>query len=148
MDDERRRILQMLSQGKITVSDAEKLLAAVGEAPATAEPAQGEAGLIPAERRKPRYLRVVVEPRGEETNGAPHVNIRVPLQLLRAGIKLGALIPPEAQAQMSEALDEKGIKVNLADLSPEAIEELIEGMSDMTVDVDADEVRVRVFCES
>ena len=31
MNEERRKILDMLAQGKITVEEAEKLLAAVGE---------------------------------------------------------------------------------------------------------------------
>ena len=36
MNEERRKILDMLAQGKITVDEAEKLLAAVGETGATA----------------------------------------------------------------------------------------------------------------
>ena len=32
MSEERRKILEMLAQGKITVEESEKLLAAVGEA--------------------------------------------------------------------------------------------------------------------
>ncbi len=148
LSEDRKRILQMLAEGKVSVADAERLLLALGDAAGPTAPPPGDTALAPVERRKPRYLRVTVEPVGEGDSDAPHVNLRVPLQLLRAGIKLGALIPPQAQAQVSEALDQKGISINLGDIPPEAIEELIEGMDDLTVDVDAGDLRVRVFCES
>lgn len=142
MIDERRRILDMLAQGKVTVDEAEKLLAAVGE------PADGREPLAnpmrTADRARARYLRVMVEPLNDEGD---HVDIRVPLQLLRAGVKLAAIIPKDAQGKVATALDEKGISLDLANLRPEAIEELIEGMGELSVNVDTVKEKVRIFCE-
>ncbi len=56
MSEERRRVLAMLAEGTITVDDAERLLAAVGEPAAEGAPG-GASAQTP--RRKPKYLRDV-----------------------------------------------------------------------------------------
>src|ERR1700760_1436374 len=134
MSEGRRDILDMLSQGKITADEAERLLIALDKSTPT-QPADG------APRPKPRFMRVLVD------DGKSKVNAKVPLQLLRAGVKLASVIPPLAQAHLDEALREKGVTINLAGLKPENLEEVVEGLSDMTVDVDDDKAKVRVFCE-
>ena len=48
---------------------------------------------------------------------------------------------------LSYAADTDGVTINLAGLKPENLEEVVEGLSDMTVDVDDDKAKVRVFCE-
>ena len=139
MSQERRRILSMLAEGKISVDEAERLLAAVGQA--------GEAEVAPgatdAPRSRPRYLRVTVD-KGE---GEERVNIRVPLQLLRAGLKLSAVLPDEAKDKVGAALQDKGIDLDLRAARPEDIEELIEALSELTVDVDGRKEKVRIYCE-
>jgi hypothetical protein len=100
MSQNRKLILSMLAEGVITADEAERLLAAL-ESGTSASPSSGAA---PA-RAQPKYLRVLIEqddPQGGETR--TKVNIRVPLQLLRAGVKLQSLLPPEARADMNEAL--------------------------------------------
>ena len=140
---ERRSILELVATGKITAEEAERLLAAVENgAPQTAlEPV--EAGRA----RAPKYLRVVVE---QEEDGEPlKVNIRVPLQLLRAGVRLASLIPPRATQEIDTALAREGIAFNVAQLKPENLDELIDQLRDLTVDIDQqkDKLKVRIFCE-
>ena len=149
MSQSRREVLQMLAAGQITAEEAERLIAALEREPVanpgTAEPA----------RPKLKYLRVVVEELGGEggegdgrrKKGAAHVNVRVPMQLLRAGVKLAGLIPPSAQEKVNEALREKGIAFDLSQLKPENLEELIEALNELTVDVTDNNAKVAVFCE-
>ena len=85
MNEERTKILEMLKDGKIGVADAEKLLAALSSGAAGDEPRAAGAA-------KPRYLRVQVEP-GPGSESKDKVNIRVPMKLIRAGLKLAAFIP-------------------------------------------------------
>lgn len=126
----------MLKQGKISVTEAEELLEAVGGQTAeSAQPAQS------APKGKPKFMRVLV------VDGAEQVDVRIPLQLLRAGIKLGALIPNDAKGKVSSALGEKGINLDLANVKPEDVEALIEGLADMSVNVQDGAEQVRVFCE-
>jgi hypothetical protein len=132
MSEEKRKILEMLASGKITVDEAEKLLGVVS-------PGFEHAGEGP---EKPRYLRVLVEPDTSQAHG-DRVNIRVPLKLIRAGLKLASFIPKSAQTKVSEALKEKGIDIDLESIR---LEELVEQLNDLSIDVEGKE-KVRIYCE-
>lgn len=134
MSEEKRKILEMLADKKITVDDAEKLLAAVSEAPPPAAGAKG-----------PKYLRVLVEPAPGNKEG-DRVNVRVPLNLVRAGLKFASFIPPQARDKVNSELKEKGIPFDLNHFNPQDIEALLVHLNDLTVEVEGKE-NVRVFCE-
>ncbi|MBN2264615.1 MAG: hypothetical protein JW775_02255 [Candidatus Aminicenantes bacterium] len=142
MNEERRKILEMLGQGKITVDEAEKLLAAVGEGGAGPEESVGEAA---SKRRSWKYLRVQVEP-GPGSDTSERVNIRVPFKLIRAGLKFAAFIPREAQGKVHQAFKDKGMDIDLARITPQDLEEIVANLDDMTVEVDGKD-KVRIFCE-
>ena len=146
MSNERTRILDMLKQGKITIDEAEQLLDALGQggnAEQVAQMTAAEAEAPAGNGRKCKFLRVSVKGSDKE-----NVDIRVPMQLLRAGVKLGALIPPEARGKIDCALGKKGINLDLANLTPETVDELIEGISGLSVDVAGDDGEtVKIFCE-
>ena len=142
MSEHRRRILQMLSECKITAEEAERLIAALER-----EPVAGARSSAPASPvRNAKYLRVMVDT-DEDRDGPTKVNIRVPMQLLRAGVKLGALLPREARDRANAAMRENGIDFDLNQIKPENLEELIEQLKDLEVNVDEDHAKVRVFCE-
>jgi hypothetical protein len=159
MNENRRQILEMLAAGKITADEAERLLSALE--PGSAAPGEnggraansgavnGEA--IPA-RTRSRYLRVLVE--ADESmsgiKGGTTVNVRVPLELLRAGVRLASLIPAQAHGQLDEAFSKHGVPITLSQIKPENLEELIDHLNDLTVDVNGNDgktVKVKVFCE-
>ncbi|MDD8025137.1 MAG: hypothetical protein PHI34_01395 [Acidobacteriota bacterium] len=142
MNEERRKILDMLAQGKITVDEAEKLLAAIGE-PVTgssSEPSPETGG-----RRTWKYLRVQVDP-GPGSDSGDRVNIRVPFKLIRAGLKFAAFIPRDAHDKVNQAFKDKGMDIDLAKISPQDLEDLVSNLDDMTVEVDGKD-KVRIFCE-
>ena len=142
MNEERRKILDMLAQGKITAEEAEKLLDAVGD------PGSGTGaapGTDAAGRRPWKYLRVQVDP-GPKSESGDRVNIRVPFKLIRAGLKFAAFIPREAHAKVNQAFKEKGMDIDLARITPQDLEEIVSNLDDMTVEVDGKDT-VRIFCE-
>lgn len=146
--ENRRQVLQMLAEGKINADEAERLLSAVERnAAATNGAAVAVADrTVPAPNRA-KYLRVVVDT-NEGHEGRTKVNIRVPMSLLRAGVRLGALLPPDAREHVNEAMRDQGLGYDLSQLRPENLEELIEHLSELTVDVDqGDATKVRVFAE-
>jgi hypothetical protein len=155
MNDNRRQILEMLASGKITADEAERLLAAIEHEPAAAEfngriPGNGVADTPVKTRAK--YIRVLVEADEQMTGmkGPTTVNVRVPMQLLRAGVRLASLIPKQAHDQLDEALNRHGVPLTLSQIKPENLEELIDHLEDLTVDVEGKEgnnTKVRVFCE-
>lgn len=139
MNENRRQILDMLAQGKITADEAERLLAALEREPSAEAP-----------RAEAKYLRVQVEAEKEAGGAEPtKVNIRVPMKLLRAGVKLAGLIPQEAREQVNAAMREKGMSFDLNQLKPENLDELIGNLQDLSVDVEKKDKRtkVKVFCE-
>jgi len=143
MNEQRRQILQMLSEGKITADEAERLIDAVER-----EQPESPPGAAPRPKPRPKYLRVVVSsPDNFGGDGPGQVNVRVPLQLLRAGVRLTSLIPPQALSQVNVELAKSGVPIDLTQLKPQHIEELIEQLDDVTVDVDQPEAKVQVFCE-
>ena len=143
MSEDRKQILQMLAEGKVNAAEAERLIAALEGSPAsTAVDARTGARTAP-----PKYLRVMVDTE-DHLNATPtKVNIRVPMQLLRAGVRLSALIPAQARDQVNAAMRENGVPFDISQLKPENLEDLIEQLNDLTVDVDQDKTKVRVFCE-
>ena len=155
MNENRRQILEMLSAGKISADEAERLLNAI-ETNTTASTAEftgktaGASGATVKTRAK--YLRVLVEADESMTGlkGPTTVNVRVPMQLLRAGVRLASLIPAQAHGQLDEALSRHGVPLTLSQIKPENLEELIDHLEDLTVDVngnDGNTTKVRVFCE-
>ncbi len=158
MNEHRRQILEMLAAGKLTPEQAEKLLAAI-EPERGATPSGEYVGTVggtagaPAATVKTRakYLRVLVEADESMTGkkGLTTVNVRVPMQLLRAGVRLAALIPQQAHDQLDEAFNRHGVPLTLSQIKPENLEELVDHLEDLTVEMDGDgnKAKVRVFCE-
>ena len=140
MSENRRQILEMLSQGKINAEEAERLLAALEREPVSP-------GTTKELRRNDiKYLRVVVDAL-DDHEGPTKVNVRVPIQLLRAGVKLTSIIPPRARTEVNEALRKEGIDVDIGKLTPESLDEIVEQLRDLQVDVDHERAKVRIFCE-
>jgi hypothetical protein len=143
MNDDRRSILDMLAAGRINADEAGRLLAALERT--SAPPPGGEA--FPSNRPKARYLRVVVDSDEPGEGGPTKVNVRVPMQLLRAGVRLSSIIPPRAREEVNAALRREGVSFDINQIRPENLEELVEQLGELTVDVDQERTRVRVFCE-
>lgn len=139
MNEQRKDILDMVAEGSITAEDAEQLIAAL-------EPHQPAAPSLDARpKRKAKYLRVVVDSLEDGEPG--RVNMRVPLQLLRAGVQLAALIPPRALERANAELSKADVPLDLTQLKPEQLEALVEHLDEVTLEVDQPDAKVRVFCE-
>jgi SHOCT-like domain len=138
MSDERNRILDLLAAGKITAEEAGRLLDALDSraAQAVSAPAAPKNG----SGELPKFLYVkVISTKGD------NVKVKIPLSLVRAGLKLTSLIPPQAMDQIDKSMAEKGMSIDLKNLKPEDLEDLIESLREMEISVEAangDNVRV------
>lgn len=139
MSKESRKILEMLSSGKITVEEAERLMAAIGQNETQSKSSGGSS------EDSYQYLRVLVEP-AENNQDGDRVNIRIPLNLIRAGLKWISFVPEGAQGKVTDALKDHGVDMDFKRMRPEDLEALIENLNDIQVEVDGKE-KVRVFCE-
>ena len=145
MSEDRRTILEMLATGRITAEEADRLLAAM-EGGARASGAAAASG-SPSNRIPPKYLRIAVDTDEEGEGGPTKVNIRVPMQLLRAGVRLASIIQPKARDEVNAAMREHGVPFDINQLKLENLEELVEHLGDLQVDVDEKRTKVRIFCE-
>jgi hypothetical protein len=144
MSEDRRQVLEMLAAGQVTADEAERLIAALENRSGVPEGIRSES----LRATSPKYLRVLVDME-DEKDGPVKVNARVPLQLLRAGVRLASLVPAVAQDRINDELHKQGLALDLSQIKPENLEDLIDQLRDLTVDVDQrkDAVKVRVFCE-
>lgn len=147
MNENKKKILEMLAQNKISTDDAYRLLSVLESGESGGESISKTETTV---KEKAKYLRVTVLPdaENEHSGNVDRVNVRVPMSLIRAGIKLTSLIPPEAHDKVNRALREKGIDFDVRSVKPEDLEELIEALSDLEVDVMSHKgEKVKVFVE-
>jgi hypothetical protein len=145
MSEDRGRILSLLAAGKITAEEAERLLDALdARSGGAVAPAAGafEGDPEPLLAALPKYLYVkVIAVSGD------NVDVKIPIALVRSGLKLTSLIPPQAMDQISDTMSQHGMSVDFNNLKPEDIDELIGALREMEVNVDAKNGdTVRVYC--
>ncbi|MDQ0462579.1 hypothetical protein QO010_000327 [Caulobacter ginsengisoli] len=139
MNADRRRILDMLADGRISAEEADRLIAALDRD-------AGPVTVLPAAKARAKYLRVAVET--TDHRGVPsNVNVRVPMQVLRAGVRLAGVIPPQARDKVNAALRERGMDFDINQLKPENLDDLVDQLEELTVNVDQEATKVRVYCE-
>ena len=143
MSDDTRRVLDLLSQGKITVDQADQLLKAV----ASAQPS-GEGPSASGATPRPRWLRINIQKQADDQHGEKkNVNVRVPISFVKGGMRLGALIAPFAGEKAIARLRERGYDIDLSRLDAEAIETWLKDVDDLNVHIDNGKEQVRITCE-
>ena len=137
MNEERKKVLEMLAEGKISADEAERLLEALENKATETSP---QTALTETLNSLPKYLFVKVD-----AVDGDKVNIRVPLKLVKAGIKLQALLPQDAQEKINAKLNEKGI--NLDDFKDENFKDLLDALTEFELNVDDKKGdKVRIYC--
>ncbi|UCD17222.1 MAG: hypothetical protein JSV44_12350 [Candidatus Zixiibacteriota bacterium] len=152
MSDEQRQILDMLAEGKINIDEAERLLAAVSkagfkEAIKAEVRAKALSNISESDKPKPKYMRISVDEGGTGEKRGQRINIKIPLQVLRTGMKLGAVMPERIKDKISRKLGEKGIGLNLDNLDSKSIDELMGALGEMNIDIEDGNDKIRIYCE-
>lgn len=120
MNEDRKRILEMVAQGKITPDEAAKLLEAVE---ASAElPERTAVGTS-------RFIRIAVD-----SADSGKVNVNIPVGLVKMVMKL---LPKDAQAELKQN------NIELDDI----IRLVQEGASGKLVEVDSEDAKVQIFVD-
>jgi hypothetical protein len=134
MSEERKRVLEMLAKGTISVADAEKLLEKLAEPASPEAKAEGHSSSEPS---KPRFMRIVIDKPGQD-----QVNIRMPLSFMRTGTGLLAVLP----TKINEKLAELGVDFSARGTMNE--KEWAEAVENMNIDIEkGNGKKVRIFCE-
>lgn len=139
MSEQRLKILNMLTEGKITAEEADRLLHAVESQNKIDAGESKKRGFMP----KCLVIKVNEIENGKEEN----VNIRIPVLLLKAGIKLNSFLPKNAKVDFSENTDGKGLDFDLSKLSASNIDEFIETIKGNPIEIKADDKHIQIYCE-
>ncbi|ASQ99170.1 hypothetical protein [Streptomyces sp. 11-1-2] len=142
MNEQRRQILEMLAEGKITADEAERLIEALER-----EQPETPPGTTSRPKARAKYLRVVMDAEDDTGGGPTRLNVRIPLQLLRAGVRLTTLLPPAAITKVNAELDKAGVPIDLAELKPQHLDDLIDHLDDVIVDLGDPGSKMQVYCE-
>jgi hypothetical protein len=145
-----RRILDLLAQGKITVDEADQLLRATGASSTPANGSAAESAPSAGKETKPprKWLRMTVDKAAGDGRPSRKVNIRVPLSLLRGGVKIGAAIPHIASDAVLRQLREQGINIGeLSKMDLSDFEKALSDLDDTTIDVDSGRAQIRFSSE-
>ena len=133
-NNDRRKVLEMVASGTISVTEADQLMNTAGFA-----------GSDAARKREPKFLRLVVEAK-PETQRDRKIDIRLPLGLLRNGIQIARCLPTRKKG-MTIALGTHSLAVDLNGVDPQNAGEFIHLFKDLTTDIDKKDETLRLFCE-
>ena len=95
--EERMRILKMIQDGKITADEGSRLIQALD----THKPGSTPSPTTSGAPKTGRWFHVQVT-----NTGKTRVNIRLPVNLLQAGMKIGARFSPEVQGLDMDQLNQ------------------------------------------
>ena len=108
MSEERKKILDMVAQGKLTPEEADRLLGAIKES-----------------QERARFFRVRVY---NENKSKPKVKVDIPISVLKLASKIGTAfkgVVPEGHK-----VNIHGKKIALDEFSPEMLDEIVESLSE------------------
>lgn len=138
--DERGKILSMVSEGKLTVEEAEKLLDALKERDEDkARPVE----LKDRRGRKPTKLRVIVD--ANENSKKAKVNVSIPLSLVKT---FGPVILKNLPKEAKDEMDKSG--VDLAAMMRDLDGAIEEASREDLVNIDSegeDAAKIRIYLE-
>ena len=151
--DDTRRVLDMLQEGKITVDEADRLLKALGSE-VSADPAAAVPDAAGLDGARPRWIRINIQKPADDGHKAKNVNIRVPIAVVKGGMRLGAIIGTFAGDKAARRMKAQGLDIDLAkinsDLSqmngPE-FDEFLRALNETNIEIDDGRSRVRITAE-
>ena len=159
MTEERRRVLDLLAEGKINADEAERLLNALnGAARAAPEEDSGPFAGMRRFRRHVhrmhrehqehhsagrRYVYVVIDQEGSDGR-KERMRMKVPVKLLKAGISLSGLMPREVRERVQTALKAKGIEVDPFSLRGDE-DEILSALADLEIDIGNRGEKIRIY---
>jgi len=143
MSEQKRQILQMLAEGKINTDEAERLLSALETESGSSLP---QIKAEPENGKKPKFLHVKVQSEPDGHHKHENVDIKVPLVLLKAGMKLHSIVPEKTKSKINAHLADKGFEFNLNQIDSEHIDSIIQALTESSIDIEADQEKIKIYC--
>ena len=149
MTTDTRRILDLLTQGKVTVEEAARLI----DATRAQAGAPGDDAPV-GERPNPRWIRINVVKPAKEGKREKEVNIRVPIAVVKGGMRLGAIIATFAGEKAAQRMKDRGIDLDLSKINGDfsrmngaEFDAFMKSLDETHIDIDDGKSQVRITCE-
>jgi hypothetical protein len=147
--DETRRVLDLLAQGKITVDEADRLITTL-----TANRPAETADAAATSRDAVRWIRINVHKPAMDGHRQKDVNIRVPIAVVRGGMRLGAIIGTFAGTNAARRMKAEGHDIDLAKISSDLsqmngpeFDEFMKSLNETNIEIDDGKAQVRITAE-
>lgn len=153
--DDTRRILDMLQAGKITVDEADRLIKALSS-DRPAETATADAADTATDgRERVRWIRINIQkPASDAGHKAKNMNIRVPIAIVKGGMRLGAIIGTFAGEKAARRMKAEGLDIDLAKISSDLsqmngpeFDEFLRSLNETNIEIDDGKSQVRITTE-
>ncbi len=108
MSEERKKILNMVAEGKLTADEADRLLGALKES-----------------ADKSKFFRVRIYDKGKDK---PKVRVDIPVSVLKLASKIGAAF--KGMVPEGFKVDVHGKEISLDEFTPEVIDKIIAGLGE------------------
>jgi hypothetical protein len=150
--DDTRRILDMLQDGKVTVDEADRLIKALS----AEQPADTATADTPTDgRERVRWIRINIQKSANDAgHKAKNVNIRVPIAIVKGGMRLGAIIGTFAGQKTARRMKAEGLDIDLAKISSDLsqmngpeFDEFMRSLNDTNIEIDDGKATVRITAE-
>jgi hypothetical protein len=145
MSEQKRQILQMLTEGKINTDEAERLLSALETESGTSYKMQ-VSKTEPENGHKPKFLHIKVQSEPGGNHKHENVDVKIPLVLLKAGMKLHSIVPEKTKSKINAHLAEKGFGFDLNQIDAEHIDSIIQALTESSIDIEADQEKIKIYC--
>ena len=154
MSDERRRVLDLLAQGKITVDEADELLKTLGANATREAGAASQADAATSDPQRTRWVRINVHRLADDCRGEKDVNIRVPIAVVKGGMRLGAIIATFAGEKAAQRMKARGIDLDISKINDDLskmngaeFDAFLKSLDDTSIEIDDGKSQVRISCE-
>ena len=149
--DDTRRVLDMLQEGKITVDEADRLLKALT---ADRPPETAAADTATDGRDRVRWIRINIQKPANDGHKAKNVNIRVPIAVVKGGMRLGAIIGTFAGDKAARRMKAQGLDIDMAKISSDLsqmngpeFDEFLRSLNETNIEIDDGRSQVRITAE-
>ena len=149
--DDTRRVLDLLQDGKITVDEADRLLKALT---AHRPPETAAADTATEGGERVRWIRINIQKSGNDGHKAKNVNIRVPIAVVKGGMRLGAIIGTFAGEKAARQMKAQGLDIDLAKISSDLsqmngpeFDEFLRSLNEANIEIDDGKSQVRITTE-
>jgi hypothetical protein len=83
---------------------------------------------------------------GDESESGKNVDIKIPILLLKAGMKLGSLVPDAVRLKIDSELSEKELGVDLSKLKPDEIDAMVQSLTESAIRINSEKENVNIYC--